>query len=251
MRREDVHSADNKHVVRPSEAFSHSHKRTATIARINKQPGEISCTVAQEWHRFFRYGSENELPYFTVRKCFQCLRIDNLGDKMVFENVVPLLTFTFHGHSRTDNFAQPVYIVGFYIQQIFNLSTHFICPRLRPENPHAQFYLFRRYAFFKDTFTQMSSIRGCAGDNGSVEIGHELKLFPGVAGRNRNNRRPYFFGTVMQSKTSSKRSVTVSNLNSIVFINPSHSKASGNHFRPNLQIPVRISHNRRLSCCSA
>ncbi|MPN08048.1 hypothetical protein SDC9_155324 [bioreactor metagenome] len=115
LRGKHINTTDNKHIVRPAEAFPHPHQCPPAIAFIDKQPGKVSCAIAKKRHCFFGYGSENELAEFAVRKHFQCFGIDDFRDKMVFKNMVPVLTFTLHGYPRADNFAQTIYIVRLYV----------------------------------------------------------------------------------------------------------------------------------------
>src|SRR5690554_1982980 len=51
LRGEDVHTADDQHVVGATETFLHTYQRTSTVALAVMQPCQVARAVTQQWHR--------------------------------------------------------------------------------------------------------------------------------------------------------------------------------------------------------
>ncbi len=68
LAREDVHAADDQHVVGPADDPRHPGERAATGARLMRERGEVAGAVTQQRQRLLRQRREDELPDIAVRQ---------------------------------------------------------------------------------------------------------------------------------------------------------------------------------------
>ena len=84
---------------------AHTHVGTSARARFVGQRTEVFGPVAQQRHPLFGQRRENQLPLLAVRQRFQRIGRDDLGQKMIFYNVRPVLAGAFVRHPRPHDFA--------------------------------------------------------------------------------------------------------------------------------------------------
>src|SRR5690554_622310 len=246
LRGEDVHTADDQHVVRAAEAFLHAYQRASAITFAVMQACQIACAVAQQRHRLLGYRGEDQLTQNAVRQHLQRIRVDDLRDEVIFEDVVAALAFTLHGDPRPNHLTQPVDIVCFDIEQFLNLCPHLAGPRLGAKDTGSQFDVGRRDTLLQDALTQMCCIGGCAGQDGRFEVGHELQLFFCVACGYGDDGSTYLLSAVMQSQTPGEGSVAIGYLNGVAAVDAGHGEAACHHLCPECNISLRVTYHRRL-----
>ena len=103
--REDVDTPYYEHIVAAAYDAAHTHVGTSARARFIGQRTEVFGPVAQQRHPLFGQRRENQLPLLAVRQRFQRIGRDDLGQKMIFYNVRPVLAGAFVRHPRPHDFA--------------------------------------------------------------------------------------------------------------------------------------------------
>ena len=86
---------------------------------------------------------EDEFAFFA--RCYRLagLRVDGLGEEVVFLNVEAILCFVaLDGNAGAHDFGQAVNVDGLDAEFLFDVLTHFVGPRLSAEDTDSQGQVF-------------------------------------------------------------------------------------------------------------
>ena len=179
---EHINAANDEHIVTATLDSPHTDDGPPATARFRIQNGDIAGSVADDWKCLLGDGGENQLPWSTIGQDLFSVRIDNFRNKMVLEDVQPILGFdAFHRNSRTYNFTEAINIHGLYVQLPFNLLPHLLGPGFGPENAGLEVEFAKIHPHFLGHLGNQQSIRGCAGEDCGAKIRHDHHLPLGVA----------------------------------------------------------------------
>ena len=173
------------------------------------QGSQITRTVTEQWHTLFGEVGKHQFARLSRFNRLQSIRIDNFREIMVFIQVSAVLTFALVTDTRSGNFTQPINIVCFYSQFLFNFMTHIFRPGFRTERTDFQLKFFTWQTGIFDCICQVERIRRGATKHCRSEIMHQGNLFFSVATGHRNNRSTNILGSGMCSQSARKQSVSV------------------------------------------
>jgi len=71
LRRKDIDTSDNEHIIGASSYFFHPIKRTAADAWISEQSGKIFGAITNYWKCFLGEGCENKFTFLSKRQRFK------------------------------------------------------------------------------------------------------------------------------------------------------------------------------------
>ena len=136
LRREDVHAADNQHIVTaPADAIHPAHSAGSPW----QQTGQVAGTVADHRQRFFGQGGEQQLAMFAVRQRRAVVRIHHFRVEVIFPDRRTVGGFqALHRYPGPHHLRQAVNIQRRNPQTTLDFRTHRAGPRLRAEHSHPQ-----------------------------------------------------------------------------------------------------------------
>ena len=106
------------------------------------QGSQITRTVTEQWHTLFGEVGKHQFARLSRLNRLQSIRIDNFREIMVFIQVSAVLTFALVTDTRSGNLTQPINIVCFDSQFLFNFMTHIFRPGFRTERTDFQLKFF-------------------------------------------------------------------------------------------------------------
>ena len=100
LAREDVHAADDEHVVAAAGDALHARKRTAACALAGDDPRDVPRPVADDRDALLGERREHDLAVLAVGHGLERLGVDDLDQEVVLEDVEPVLVHALGGHAR-------------------------------------------------------------------------------------------------------------------------------------------------------
>ena len=98
---EDVHAADDEHVVGAARDAVHAGVGAAADAGIGAQPGDVAGAVTDEREGFLGERGDDQLAQLAFGQHLAGLGVDDLGQEVVVVQVEPRLRLdALAGHSR-------------------------------------------------------------------------------------------------------------------------------------------------------
>jgi len=125
LRREDVDSPDDEHIVGSARYPVHPHMGASADAGLEAERGHVTGTIADDGESFLGDGSEHQFSHFAMGQDFTRLRVHHFRDEMVLEDmeaVAPLETLD--GDSRADHLAQPINVEGLEVELALDFVAH-------------------------------------------------------------------------------------------------------------------------------
>ena len=177
--------------------------------------GDIAGSVADKRESFLVDAGEYQLALLAGREHLAGVRVNDLGDKVVFIDVHALLFIALEGDAGTADFRKSVDIVGFETEFVFDITAHFLRPGFRAEDTGLQVDLIPLTALMNG-FREVGGVAGGAAENGGTEIRHELDLAVCITGRHGKSQRPQLVGTAVETCAAGEEAVAVADLNYIV-----------------------------------
>ena len=249
--REYIHATDDEHVIAASLGFAHLNMGTSAGALLPGQYAEITGPVTDQRESFLGDAGEYQLSFFTLRKNLTGLRIDDLGNEMIFVDVHAALLFTLEGYTRSGDLGQSVDIISLDAQFALDLVPHFLCPGLCTEDTCLQADIILGASHFIETLCQISRIRRCAAKDRRIQIPHELDLTLCISGRHGDGQASHLVGTAVKSRASGEQTVTVADLHYIFLGCTGCHQCSGAAVLPEIQVVLCIKCNHTASCGTA
>ena len=188
LRREDVHAADNQHIVAaPADAIHPAHG--AGGAR--QQSRQVAGAVADHRQRFFGQGGEQQLAVFAVRQRRTGVRIHHFRVEVILPDRRTVGGFqTLHRHPRPHHLRQAIDIQRRNPQTTLDFRPHRMGPRLRAEHAHPQGAAAGVAAHLAlQLFNQVQAIGRRHHNHIRLKIADQLRLFFSLPAGHGNDRR--------------------------------------------------------------
>ena len=247
LRREDVDTTDNEHIVAASHDASHLHRCTSTSTWFIVEGTEVLGTIAEHRHTFLGKGSEHEFALSAVWQLFEGFRIDDFRIEMVFVDVRAVLFLTFIRYTRTHNFAQAIDVVTLQAEAFFDFLAHIVSPRFSTERTDTQADVFLAQAHLFKGFCQIERIRRGTCDTRNLQVANEADMLFGITRRSRDNGCAEVFHAIVSAKTTGEQAIAVCHREGIVASHTEGSEASCHDFTPYGQVLAGIAHNSRIT----
>ena len=251
LRREEVDTTDDKHVVATAADLLHADERTAAGALFIAETRDVVRAVAEKRHTGLRDRRQRQFAFFSGRQDFACVRIEDFRIVVVFEDMEAIVGFAVHGDARTHDFGKTEHVMRLDTSLLLDEIAHAFGPRLRAENAEAELRVMEIETDLVGFFNQMDEEGRRAADDGRAEIADEHQLLFRGAAAHRNDRRAEAFSAVVRAKTAREEAVTITYLNDIVFRRTAADEGAGHGFSPDVDILFRIADDSRLAGRSA
>ncbi len=113
---EHIYAANDEHIVTATLDSPHTNDGPPALAWFRIQNRDIAGSIADDWKCLLGDGGKDQLAWSTVGQDLFSIRIDNFRNKMVFEDVEPILGLNaFHRNSGTYNFTEAINIHCFNV----------------------------------------------------------------------------------------------------------------------------------------
>ena len=248
LRREDVHAADDEHVVGAAGDLVHAHQGAAAAAGLEEQPGDVLGAVADEREGLLGQGGEHQFAGLAAGQRFQGLRVDHLGQEVVLENVhAALRVEAFHAHARADDLGQAVDVQRLDTQLALHLLAHVLAPRLGPVDAHPQFEIVRGDAGVAHGVGQVEGVGRGGHEHGGAEVAHDGHLAPGVAAGHRDDRGAEGLDAVVGAEAAGEQAVAVGVVHHVAAGDPGHHQAAGDDRGPQGDVRLGVADHGGLA----
>jgi hypothetical protein len=241
----NVHTTDNHHVVGAAQQPMHFHKIPAAGAFAPFKPGDVPSSISKNRRPCLGERGEDQLTFLAVGEHLARLGIDNFRIEVIFVHVQAVLFAALTGHSRTDNFRQAVNIIGFQVHFLFNFPPHVFAPGFSSEYTGFDSQGFHVDPHVFGHFGHVERITRCACQNGGAEVPHKLQLSLGIPAPDGNGVAADGVGTVMDTQTPGKHSISIPVLHNVAFFGSGHHQAPGHHLGPDIHVVPCVSIHHR------
>ena len=251
LRREEVDTTDDKHVVATAADLLHADERAATGALLVAETRDVVCAVSEKRHASLRDGRQRQFAFLAGRQDFACVGVENFRIVMVFENVEAVVGFAVHGDARAHDFGKTEHVMSLDASFLLDQIAHAFRPWFRAENAEAEFRVMEIKTDFVRFFNQMDEEGRRAADDGRAEVANEHQLFFRGAAAHRDDGCAKAFRAVMRTETACEEAVAVTYLNDIVFRRTTADEGAGHGFGPDVNVILGVADDGRLAGCSA
>jgi len=135
LRGEDVHAADDQHVIRSAADAFHTADRAAagTLVAYSREMSRVRKRMTG--HPLLRDRRQDQFAFLAVAlDGFQSLGVNDLGIEMVLKDMEAAVRLTFGGDAGADDLGQAVDIKRGHAHPLARSSPHFLRPRLGSED---------------------------------------------------------------------------------------------------------------------
>ena len=150
--------------------------------------------------------------------------------EMIFHNVDARVTRAVAADAGTRNFRQSVNIVRDDSRFLLDELTHPVGPRFRAEDSDAQFRFFPVIADLLRVVDDVQEVARRACDRAHAKVADEHKMTRRVAPRRRNDRAAAALAPVVQTETAREKTVPVTHLKNVCFVDSEHRKTTRHAF---------------------
>ena len=242
---EDVHAADDQHVVRAARDLADAAHR-ARGGR--QQAGQVARAVADDGQRLLRQRGEDQFTLLAIRQHFARFRIDDLGVEMIFPDDGSVLAFdAFRRHARPHYFGQAIDVDGVDAGARFDFRTHGVRPRLGAEDAHLQRRFSRIETLAREFLDDVEHVRRRDHDDRWLEILDQLHLLFRLAARHRDDGAAQAFGTVMRAQAAREQAVAVGDMHHVARAAAAGTDRARHHVGPGIDVVLRVANHRCLA----
>src|SRR5574344_1513343 len=246
LRREYVHTANDKHVIASANETAQARKGTSTFAFTIIDACQILRAVADKRETFLRERGEHKFANDIFTNRLQSVAVNDFRNEVVFVYVQAFVILAVTGNARTHHFAQSVDVIRLDVEHIFNLIAHLLRPRFSTADCSAQLY-FVEQSLRSDFFCNVEQVRRSAGNAGYAEVNHHGDELLRVARRHWHYRGTDIFRTVVSAQSASKEAVAVCNLNDVVLGEACIGECTSHTFSPHFNIMPRVANDSCLA----
>ena len=244
-RRKHVDTAHDEHVVNATGEPIDARGRPAARARLAPHAREVARPVAQDRHRFARERRDRKFATLAIGERFVRVRIENLGQKMVFLEMQTVFLEALACDARSDDFGQTVDIGRDHAELLLEFRAHLARPRFRAANGVAQ--RLRLALCGAKTLGQQKRVTRCRADADDRECFEQLHLARRVAARCRNDARAESLAPAVHTETPRKESVAPSDLEHVAWGDPSEHQAAGVDLTEDFEIARGVCTDRGIT----
>ena len=212
---------------------------------------DVFGTIADHRHPLFGQRGQNQFAVGSVGDGFEGFGIENFGIKMILVDVHPAFLAALARNAGSDDLAEPVIVIGENIEFSRDFAVHFLGAGFGAEQSQSQLEIFDVVTQFFDHFADIQGIRRRADQYGRLQIFQKHHLTLGVAGTGGNDGGTQAFAPLMHPECARKQTVPERNLYDIAFAYPCRRGKARTALGPDFHILFGITHDGRLSACSA
>src|ERR1035441_4712495 len=247
LRGEDVHAADDEHVVAAARDAADAAHRAPARAGLGGQHADVARTVADHRHGLLAERGQHQFALFSVRHDASRLGIDHLRVEVVLENVQAVVIGAFDAHARPDDFRQAVDVESLNPALRFDVTPHRFGPRFGAEDADAQRQIAHVDTELTGALDQVNEVTRRAADGGDPEILQYHNLAVGVAPGDRDHGGAQRFGAVVRAQSAGEQTVAVGVLHHVAVIQAAGRKRPHHHGGPDVQVLLRVGHHNRFA----
>lgn len=218
LRRENINSAYDKHIIAPAANAADAPNGSAAGTGLRIQRSDIMRSIPDYGHGVFAEGCEDQFAFFSIGHRFAGLRVDDLGVKMILKDVEAILTMAFNAHSGANDLRKAIYIIGPDVALRLDSSAHAFGPRLGSKYTSSKRQVFDVDAHFAGPLDEMNKIAWSAAYGCNAKILHDHDLPVGVAPGNGNNGCAQSFGAIVSAKAAREKPIPICVLNNIALV---------------------------------
>ena len=215
LRGEDVHAADDEHIVGAAHGLGHADVGPAAGTGGPIQHADVAGAVAQQGEGLLGDGGEDQLALGAVGQDLAGVGVDDLGDEVVLTEVHAVLLGALVGDAGAGKLGQAINIIGLDAQLALDVAAHLLRPGLGTEDAGLELDLIPQAALV-DALGQESGVRGGAAEDGGAEVTHELDLPVRVAGGHGQGQAADLVGAAVQTRAAGEEAVAIGDVDHIV-----------------------------------
>ena len=121
LRREDVHTTKDHHVISTSRDAIHATEGTPAFALTSDDARDVARTIANERRAFLGERGHDHFAPLPIRHGLERLRIDDLDDEMILAYMQTILRFTLASHTRAHDLGKTIDIVDLDTELVLDL----------------------------------------------------------------------------------------------------------------------------------
>ena len=235
---EDVHAADDQHVVAaPGDLVDAPHR----AAGAGQQAGEVAGAVADHRHRLLGERGEHQLAAFAVGQHLSGDRVDDLGVEVVFPDVrAVLVADELAGHARAHDLGQAIHVDRVDAQHALDLGAHLVGPRLGAEHAQPQRGRGRVEPHALHRVGQRQHVGRRGHDHRGAELLDELDLLLGVAAAHRDHRGAERLAAVVGAEAAGEEAVAVGVEDDVLAARAGHAQRARHDRGPALDVALGV-----------
>ena len=169
---------------------------------------------------------------------------------MVFLDMHTSLFLTLKGHAGTGDLGKAVNIICFNAQGLLDVMTHLLRPGLSAKDTGFQLNLILHVPLC-DGFAKVCCIGRSTTQNRRFQIRHELQLSVRITGGHGQSHTSKKMGTAIKTRTTCKQTITVANMDNVIFCAACGNDGPGTAFIPDVHILLSVKGHDTFSCGSA
>ena len=243
--REDVHAAQNDHVVAaPGDLFHPPHRPRGA----RQQPGQVAGAITDHRQTFLGQRGEDQLAHLAIGQNLAGFGVNDLGVEVIFPDMQAVLRLdAFIGDAGAHHFRQAVNVDGVHVEDLLDLLAHLVGPGLGPEDADLKRAFARVHAPAAVFVQDRQHVRRRDHDDARLEILDQCHLPFGHPARDRHHGAAQTFGTVMRAKPPGEQSIAVGHMADVARTPARGPDGPRNQVRPIVDIALGIADHGRLA----
>ena len=216
LRRENIDSADDKHVVGPSGDPADPGGCPSALALVLHQGGDVLDPVADHGHGLLLEHGDDHLSLLSGSEGLSGLGVDDLDvhDVPCDVDSFALLALGEHGSGLLGG---SVDVVGLDAHGLLDVLPHALGPGLGSENRLPELGVPADVdTHLLGDVSEVDEVRGSACDRRDAQVHHELDLPLGASGSRGQDGCSDLLGTVVESESSREESVSIGDLHGVI-----------------------------------
>src|SRR5690606_32642296 len=248
LRRVDVHTPDDQHVVGALADHADARVRPAAGADLARERGEVTRPEAHQRQRLLGEGGDDEHALLAVGQRLRGLWIEDLRVEMVFPDVAAVaLADALVGHTGADDLGEAVDVGGLDAETSLDVAADGLGPRFGAEDAEAQAELVWLDAAPGELLGQRLAVRRGAGDDVWLQVEHQRRLAFGHAARDRHDTQPELLRPAVKAEAAREETVAVRVVEQHARFGPRRREAAGVDLSEELEVVARVPHDSGLA----
>ena len=248
LRGEDVHAAQNEHVVGAADDAVDLAVGAAARARFGNNTRKITGAVADKRAALARERGDDELAELAVGYRLERFGVDDFNEELVFGNMQAMAFGAFHRNARAHDLGKAVDVAILHAELFADFLTHGLGCRLCAQNGARKLEVLRGViAHFDRRIGDEQRIGWRGAQDIGLEVPHELDLALGIARRAGNDHAACGFAAHMRAQTAREQAVAIRDLDGGMRAAAKHRNAAREAVAPVGQVVLRIADNGRLA----
>src|SRR6266545_4045297 len=247
LRREDVHPADDEHVVRAPDDAAHADAGAAAGAGPPVERGEVARPVAEHRQRLLRERREDELARLAVADRLERLRVHALDDEVILLDVHAGARAALARDAGADHLGEAVVVEGEDAEATLDLEPHLLGPRLAAEVAEAERQGARGEPLRARDLRDVEGVRRRADEDLGPEVADEQHLARGVTAGGRHDARADLLDAVVEAEATGEEAVAERDVDEVLFPQAPREKEARDEPGPGLEVLPRVGDEGRAA----